>query len=428
MDERLQFVARRLDRRADGGTLQRVRHLAQDRLQDLRSLSGVRHSGAHRSKSASLSLCQPTSVPGGELRPEHEARAPQLGCSQNSRAPDSADSPAYPFPPSSTIHAVLDRHGLVQRRGRVRRRAQGTPLSLGQRPNELWCTDYKGEFLLGNHQYCYPLTVTDHASRFLLTCEALSSTREDYAFTVFEQLFKERGLPANIRSDNGVPFASAHALFNLSKLAVWWLRLGIGIERIQPGHPQQNGRHERMHLTLKKETTKPAAANFLQQQARFDKFIDVFNNERPHEALDMKCPAEVYQPSPRPYTGLPDIDYPLHDKTIVVTRCGRICLGRKKINFSQVFAGQAVGIKEVHDDIWLVSFMDYDLGYFDLETRVLEPLENPFGPKVLPMSGTLCHPCLRAGPGKSGAPGGIRTPDPLLRRQTLFPTELRALD
>ena len=119
---------------------------------------------------------------------------------------------------------------------------------------------------------------------------------------------------------------------------------------------------------------------------RFDKFMDVFNNERPHEALDMKCPVEVYQPSPRPYTGLPDIDYPLHDKTIVVTRCGRICLGRQKINFSQVFAGQAVGIQEVHDDIWLVSFMDYDLGYFDLETRVLEALENPFGPKVLPMS------------------------------------------
>jgi putative transposase len=147
-----------------------------------------------------------------------------------------------------------------------------------------------------------------------------------------------------------------------------------------------NGRHERMHLTLKKEATKPAAKNFLQQQARFDKFIEVFNHQRPHQALDMKCPAEVYQPSPRPYTGLPDIDYPLHDKTIVVTRCGRICLGNKKINFSQVFAGQAVGIKEVHDDIWLVSFMNYDLGYFDLETRVLEPLENPFGPKLLPMS------------------------------------------
>src|SRR5499427_5357781 len=148
---------------------------------------------------------------------------------------------------------------------------------------------------------------------------------------------------------------------------------------------QTNGRHERMHLTLKKETTKPAAANFLQQQARFDDFIEVFNQERPHEALDMKCPAEVYRPSTRVYQGLPDIDYPFHDKVIVVTNCGRICLGSKKINFSTVFAGQAVGIKEVHDDIWLVSFMDYDLGYFDLDTRVLEPLDNPFGPRLLPM-------------------------------------------
>jgi transposase InsO family protein len=117
-----------------------------------------------------------------------------------------------PIPAKSTIHAVLDRYALVERRGRRRRRAQGTPLSLGEHPNELWCTDYKGEFLLGNRQYCYPLTVTDHASRFLLTCEALSSTREDFAFTVFERLFKERGLPANIRSDNGVPFASAHVV------------------------------------------------------------------------------------------------------------------------------------------------------------------------------------------------------------------------
>jgi transposase InsO family protein len=289
------------------------------------------------------------------------------------------------IPAKSTIHAVLERHGLVKRAARRRPHAQGTPLSSGAGPNDLWCTDFKGEFKLGNGHYCYPLTVTDHASRFLLLCEALESIREDLAFTAFQRLFAERGLPLSIRSDNGVPFASPNGLFNLSRLSVWWLRLGIAIERIKPGRPQQNGRHERMHLTLKKEATKPAAANFLQQQARFDKFIEVFNHQRPHEAWDMKYPAEVYQPSPRPYTGLPDIDYPFHDKTIVVTRCGRICLGNKKINFSQVFAGQAVGIKEVHDDIWLVSFMQYDLGYFDLETRVLEPLENPFGPKVLPM-------------------------------------------
>jgi putative transposase len=204
-------------------------------------------------------------------------------------------------------------------------------------------------------------------------------------FFTFERFFRERGLPANIRSDNGVPFASPHALFNLSKLAVWWLRLDIGIERIKPGHPQQNGRQERRHLTLKKEATKPAGLNFLQQRARFDDFIEIFNEQRPHEALDMKCPAEVYQPGARVSTGLPDIDYPFHDKTIVVTNCGRVCLGHQKINFSTVFAGQALGIKEIHDDIWLVSFMDYDLGYFDLETRVLEPLKNPFGPRLLPI-------------------------------------------
>src|ERR1700745_1158570 len=288
-------------------------------------------------------------------------------------------------PANSTIHAVLHRHGLVKIPGRPRHRATGTPLSTGAAPNDLWCADFKGEFKLSNGRYCFPLTVTDHASRFLLLCEALESTRQNLAITAFEQLFQERGLPQAIRSDNGVPFASPNSLFNLSKLSVWWLRLGIAIERIQPGHPQQNGRHERVHLTLKKEATKPAAANFLQQQARFDKFMEIFNQQRPHEALGMKCPAEIYQPSPRPYTGLPDIDYPFPAKTIMVTRCGRICLGNKKINFSQVFAGQAVGIKEIHDDIWLVSFMQYDLGYFDLETRVLEPLENPFGPKVLPM-------------------------------------------
>ena len=254
-------------------------------------------------------------------------------------------------PAKSTIHAVLDRHGLVKRARPRRPRACGTPLSPGLEPNALWCVDYKGEFKLGSGAYCYPLTVTDHASRYLLLCEALESTREELAFTAFEHLFQERGLPLGIRSDNGVPFASANALFNLSRLSVWWLRLGIEIERIRPGHPQQNGRHERMHLTLKKEATRPPGMNSLQQQAKFDDFKQEFNTERPHEALAMKCPAEVYTPSTRPYQGLPDLKYPFHDRDILVTACGRICLHRKKINFSTVFAGQTVGIKEVDDGI-----------------------------------------------------------------------------
>ena len=289
-------------------------------------------------------------------------------------------------PARSTIHAVLDRHGLVKRPGRPRQRATGTPLSPGANPNDLWCADFKGEFKLGNGRYCYPLTVTDHASRFLLLCEALESTREDLAVTAFERLFAERGLPQSIRSDNGVPFASPNALFNLSKLAVWWLRLGIAIERIKPGQPQQNGRHERMHLTLKKEATRPPGMNSLQQQARFDAFVHEFNTERPHEALAMKCPAELYAASTRPYDGLPDLAYPLHDRDILVTACGRICLQRKKINISTVLAGQCLGIKEVDDGIWLVSFMHYDLGYIDLEQKTLQPLDNPFGPRLSPMS------------------------------------------
>ena len=293
---------------------------------------------------------------------------------------------AIKVPACSTIHAVLDRHGLVSRPTRTRTHAKGTALSDGLLPNDLWCTDYKGEFLLGNKQYCYPLTVTDHASRFLLLCEALESNREELAFRAFERLFRERGLPQAIRSDNGVPFASPNGLFNLSKLSVWWLRLGISIERIRPGHPQQNGRHERMHLTLKQEATRPSGANLFQQQAKFDTFLDEFNSQRPHEALEMKCPAEVYRPSIRPYEGLTDPHYPFHDRTVTVTCCGRICLYRKKINLSKSLAGQTLGIKEVDNGIWLVSFMDYDLGYIELEEKTLQPLENPFGPRLSPMS------------------------------------------
>ena len=294
--------------------------------------------------------------------------------------------PGVCCPAISTVHAVLDRHGLVTRRKRRRYRAEGTALSRPATPNELWCADYKGEFMLADRRSCYPLTITDFASRYLITCDALETTKETYAFSVFERAFKDFGLPRALRTDNGIPFSCPNALYGLSRLSVWWLRLGIDIERIKPGHPEQNGRHERMHLTLKTEATKPASANFLQQQARFDDFIERFNQERPHQALGMKVPGELYTPSPRPYQGLGDLDYPFHDWSTTVTRCGRICYNRKKINLSIVFAGQNVGVKQVSDNIWLVSFMHYDLGYFDLESCRLEPIDNPFSPKVLPMS------------------------------------------
>jgi transposase InsO family protein len=290
------------------------------------------------------------------------------------------------LPAKSTVHAVLDRHGLVKRARLRRNRANGTPLSAGANPNDLWCADFKGEFKLGNGRYCYPLTVSDHAARYLLLCEAFESTREAPVIEAFQQLFREHGLPGAIRSDNGLPFASPNGLYNLSRLSVWWLRLGISIERIKPGHPQQNGRHERMHLTLKKEATRPPGLNSLQQQAKFDAFVREFNTERPHEALAMRRPAELYTASLRPYDGLPELQYPWHDRDILVTACGRICLHRKKINISTVLAGQKLGIKEVDDGIWLVSFMHYDLGYIDLEQRTLQTIDNPFGSRLSPMS------------------------------------------
>ena len=385
MDERLRFVARLLDgekmaalcrefevsRKTGYKIFQRYKDCGLDGLTD-RSRRPYRHANQLPFQIEKLIV---------QLKRERPSwGAPKIR-EKLRRLHDEVQLPAI-----STVHAVLDRHGLVSRGSRKRRyKAQGTTLSRPKLANDLWCADYKGEFMLADRRYCYPLTVSDFASRYRLTCEALSTTQEIYAFTVFERVFKEFGLPNAIRTDNGVPFASPHALFGLSKLSVWWLRLGIQIERIKPGHPEQNGRHERMHLTLKKEATKPAAQNFLQQQAKFDAFIRCYNRDRP-QALGMKYPAELYRPSPRVYRGLSELDYPFHDRTVTVTHCGRICLGIRKINLSTVFAGQNVGVKEVSDKIWLVTFMQYDLGFFDHETGRLETVDNPFEPKVLPMS------------------------------------------
>jgi len=386
MDERLRFVARLLDGEKmarvceEFGISRKTGYKIFDRYKDI----GVRgltdrsrrpHRHANRLPMAVEKLIV-------RLKKEYPSwGAPKLRERLRRRWPD------VHCPAISTVHAVLHRHGLVARRTRrPRRRLVGTSLSWPAVPNRLWCADYKGEFRLGNRQYCYPLTITDFSSRYLLACEALATTKERYAFTVFERAFQDFGLPDAIRTDNGVPFASAHALYGLSKLAVWWLRLGIGLERIAPGHPEQNGRHERLHLTLKTEATRPALSNLLQQQARFDTFVHQYNHERPHQALDMATPASRYQASARLYDGLEELEYPGHDWTALITTCGRICYQTRKINVSQVFAGQTVGVKQVDDHIWLVTFMHYDLGYFDDETCRLEPIDNPFGPKLLPMS------------------------------------------
>lgn len=288
--------------------------------------------------------------------------------------------PTIKLPAISTVHCILDRHGLVDRQKRRNNyHATASYLSTPKSPNDLWCTDFKGQFRMKNQIYCYPLTLSDFVSRFVISCEALSGTELNPCFAVYEEAFQEYGLPTAIRSDNGAPFACGNSAWNLTRLSVWWMRLGIKLERIEPGNPQQNGRHERMHRTLKLEAATPAGANLLQQQEKFDHFRSEFNYERPHQALNMKCPADVHQKSSRPYLGLPEITYPEYDKSLLITCCGKVCIGKQKVHISKALANQLVGVTEVDDRIWQVGFMDYTLGFFDEETDKFAPKEDPFG-------------------------------------------------
>jgi transposase InsO family protein len=287
----------------------------------------------------------------------------------------------WSIPAISTIHAILDRHQLVKRtKGRANSaRATGTDLHAVKRPNDLWCTDFKGQFKMGNAQLCYPLTITDQYSRYLLACEGMEAIDEQACIEEFERVFEEVGVPSAIRSDNGVPFASS-SFFGLSRLSVWWIRLGIRLERIKPGCPEQNGCHERMHRTLKAEATKPASQNLLSQQERFDAFRQVFNNERPHQALKMKCPQELYKPSRRAFKQiLEPLEYPSNYQTYKVTRCGRITLSpHKRLYVGTPFAGENIGIVEKEDGVWKATFINHDLGFFEWDNPELQVSVNPF--------------------------------------------------
>ena len=248
-------------------------------------------------------------------------------------------------PAISTVHAVLDRYGLVTRRAGPVDPREPVRRSVARPAQSALVCRLQGRVHARRSPVLLPADDHGFCQSVSVPCEALSTTQERYAFTVFERVFKDFGLPAAIRTDNGVPFASPNALYGLSRLSVWWLRLGIRIERIKPGHPEQNGRHERMHLTLKTEATKPGGRNFLQQQARFDAFSSATTTSGRTKPWRCACPHELYTPSPRPYRGLPDLVYPYHDWTAVVTHCGRLCFDRRKVNLSQVFAGQQVGVR-----------------------------------------------------------------------------------
>lgn len=283
----------------------------------------------------------------------------------------------HTLPAASTIGGVLRRNGIkMQSRQRHRHISRPTGLTEAQAANDVWCADYKGQFRLGNGSYCYPLTITDQHTRFLLACEGMGAIREEQAMDVFQDVFRRRGLPRAIRTDNGVPFATT-GLAGLSKLSVYWMLLGVAHERIRPSHPEENGRHERMHRTLKLETTRPAGANLLQQQERFDAFISTFNEKRPHEALDMRRPADAYEPSPRPYPEvMPEPQYPAHDDALYVTRTGFVRVpSRGSVYLTSALCNQLVGIREERDGRWLVSFMDRHLGHVETD-RSFTPLRN----------------------------------------------------
>lgn len=281
------------------------------------------------------------------------------------------------LPSYQTVHNILLKAGYVKRR-KQRRRVPGYTgkLTSSSRPNEIWGADFKGEFKLGNQRYCYPLTISDHYSRYLLCCEGLETTRHHGVKAGFWKTFAEYGLPDKIRIDNGSPFAGK-GIGGYSKLSVWWLRLGIETERIEPGRPEQNGRHERFHLTLKQETTRPAAANLLQQQEKFDRFQDEYNTERPHEALQMNRPAEVYGKSKKTFPEeLLPLEYPLHDLVRKVSDRGMITsFGRESaFHIGAAFSGENVGLRETEPGRWLITFMDLNLGYVDQKTKEFDPL------------------------------------------------------
>lgn len=302
------------------------------------------------------------------LRREHPHWGPKkLRAVLARRAPETA------WPAPSSMGDLLRREGLI--RSRRRRR---TPLPLSRpfapvrAPNDLWCIDFKGWFRTGDGRRCDPLTMSDADSRYVLVCRGVAPTAEGVD-PVTDAAFREHGLPLAIRSDNGPPFAGSGA-GGLTRLTVKWIKLGIRLERTDPGSPQQNGRHERMHATLKAETACPPAASLAAQQLRFDRFRAVYNHERPHEALGQETPASRYRPSPRAYP--PRVEEPYYDAEQAVRRVrsnGEIKWGGDLIFVSEALVGEPVGVAETETGDWIIRFADHPLGLIDRRTRRLRP-------------------------------------------------------
>jgi transposase InsO family protein len=287
-------------------------------------------------------------------------------------------------PAESTVSAVLQRHGLVKAKRRRREAVPGGAAALEQSEgaNAVWSVDFKGWWRTQDGQRCEPLTISDAWSRYLLRCVAMrGGTAAEMVQPHFESVFREYGLPEAIRSDNGSPFAST-GLGGLTKLSVWWLRLGIRLERIRPGCPQENGSHERMHLSLEKSSARTPRANLREQQAALEKFQVEYNEQRPHEALGQRVPASFYQPSPRIYSGRlpPAREYPHGWLTRQVKRWGQMKWGGHEVTVSQALAGERIGLEPREDGRWAIWFEELELGIFDERKGRIQPitkLPNP---------------------------------------------------
>jgi putative transposase len=283
------------------------------------------------------------------------------------------------WPAASTVGEILRRHGLVRaRRRRASAAAEHWQVELVQpvAPNDLWCTDFKGQFRTQDRYYCYPLTLSDAVSRYLLACRGLRSTCGAHARPWFEEAFRQYGLPLTIRSDNGTPFAST-GLGGLSRLSVWWIKLGIVPELITPGCPQQNGRHERMHRTLKRETAQPPAANLRAQQRVFDHFVTEFNLQRPHEALQQRTPSAVYHASTRAYPSrLAPIEYPDGYQVRKIRHCGDMKFAGHPVFVSEVLRGEPVGLYQIDEYLWRLYFSMVPLGILDTRTMRISRIKR----------------------------------------------------
>jgi len=281
--------------------------------------------------------------------------------------------PRLEFPAASTVGDYLASQGLVQkRRSRRRHKHPGAHKIRTTGPNDLWTADFKGQFRMRNGEWCYPLTIADQHTRYLLACDGKTSVKQAGTIPVFRRLFRKYGLPLAIRTDNGSPFCSSTGIHGLTNLNTWWMRLGIEHSRMDPGSPQQNGAHERMHRTLKAEAARPAQANMQAQQRRFNAWRAEYNDERPHEFLDDDTPADHYQSSPRPFPErIPEPEYPGHFLTPLVSNAGTYRFKTRLLFISSCLRGSRIGLEETGDGVWDVYFYDVLLARLDERTREL---------------------------------------------------------